>query len=98
MSGVERKQREPGLMIGRRELIGSVALVGGGIAASAVVPWPQAALAATPVEAKPEPLSDWTIDDMWGVYPRYADPIDFGRAPLRQSVATVGSIEELFYA
>jgi hypothetical protein len=26
-------------------------------------------------------LDDWTIDDMWGVYPRYADPIGFGRVP-----------------
>ena len=26
------------------------------------------------------PLADWTIDDMWGVYPRYAEPIGYGRA------------------
>jgi hypothetical protein len=36
-----------------------------------------AVIAASPVAARP--LSDWTIDDMWGVYPRYADPIGYGR-------------------
>jgi len=24
-------------------------------------------------------LADWTIDDMWGVYPRPSEPIGYGR-------------------
>ncbi len=24
-------------------------------------------------------LDDWTIDDMWGVYPRPSEPIGYGR-------------------
>jgi hypothetical protein len=94
MSG--RYRSEQPFVIGRRELIGSVTLVAGGIAASAVLPWPGAAQAEA-VEPTPEPLSDWTIDDMWGVWPRYAEPIDYACAR-PETVAAFGSIEALFYA
>lgn len=38
-------------------------------------------VAATPVGATTprELLTDWTIDDMWGVYPRPSEPIGYGR-------------------
>jgi hypothetical protein len=29
--------------------------------------------------AQPVLLDDWTIDDMWGVYPRPSEPIGYGR-------------------
>ena len=63
--------------IDRREFIGAVA------SSAAVVLVPQPSLvAAGPVAhavTGPERLCDWTIDDMFGVYPRYADPIGYGR-------------------
>lgn len=90
------QERHSGPAMNRREFIGSAALVAGGIAASAVLPWPSPANA-DPVEMTPERLGDWTVDDMWGVWPRYADPIGYGR-PARETVAAAGSIEELFYA
>jgi len=93
MSGGERD----GAGMNRREFVGSVALVTGGIAVSAVVPGvsPPAMAAQSP----PATLSDWTIDDMWGVYPRYADPIGYGRPLGRGETAAVqGSIDALFYA
>ncbi|MBN1238834.1 MAG: hypothetical protein JXB36_10050 [Gammaproteobacteria bacterium] len=94
MSGSERG--EHGLAMGRREFLGSAMLVAGGIAASALLPWPGMAQA-EPVELTPEPLADWNIDDMWGVWPRYAEPIGYGHAA-PEAVAAAGSIEELFYA
>lgn len=80
----------------RRGFIRSVALVSGGIAVSAVLPWSVRAAGTT--EAALAPLTDWTIDDMWGVYPRYAEPIGFGRPEARAEMAATGSIDALFYA
>lgn len=40
-------------------------------------------------------LSDWTIDDMAGTYPRYAEPIGFGRTP---SPGPVNPLDTLFSA
>ena len=37
------------------------------------------AAAAPANAAQPVLLDDWTIDDMWGVYPRYSEPIGYGR-------------------
>lgn len=48
----------------------------GAVAAASVLPLTVAAGGAGPAEPA---LTDWTIDDMWGVYPRYADRIPFGR-------------------
>ena len=70
----------------RREFIGTV----GATAAAALVPAAslvQAAPVATAVTG-PELLSDWTIDDMFGVWPRYADPIPHGRPPIEDT--TIG--------
>ncbi len=60
----------------RREFVGTV-----GVAAVAAF-LPLAVGAREPMKpaSSPEVLSDGTIDDMWGVYPRYADPIGYGRA------------------
>ena len=68
--------------IDRREFIAAA----GAAAAVAALPLAAAARAAdlpdtASVEGAPSaaPLAHWTIDDMWGVNPRYADPIGYGR-------------------
>ena len=50
-------------------------------AAAAVAYLPLAAFAGTPAVGAEtrQLLEDWTIDDMWGVYPRPHEPIGFGR-------------------
>ena len=86
-----------GTGMNRREFVGNVAVVAGGISVSAVVPWVSQPAAA--VQPSPATLSDWTIDDMWGVYPRYAEPIGYGRPGRQQETrAAAESIETLFYA
>jgi hypothetical protein len=82
----------------RRAFIGGAALAAGGIAVSTVLPWTSAPVGAEqPTLAT---LSDWSIDDMWGVYPRYAERIDYPRArrPATAAAAAAGSIDALFYA
>lgn len=83
--------------LSRREFLGTVALVGGGITVTALMPWPGAAQAATVVTPKVASLSDWTIDDMWGVYPRYSERIECGHHKM-QSFAAADSLEALFFA
>jgi len=60
----------------RRDFIVAV----GTVAAATCLP---VALAlATPGVGQAEPQADvdgWTIDDMWGVYPRPSEPIGYGR-------------------
>ena len=66
---------------GRREFMGTVAVT----AVGALVPGVATALtpARTTVTSTTASgaglLADWTIDDMFGVWPRYADPIPHGR-------------------
>ena len=60
-------------VVNRRVFLGSAA------AASAVSLLPLPATAAAAPAAAAPLLGDWTIDDMWGVYPRYADAIAYGR-------------------
>lgn len=62
----------------RREFMGTVAAT----AMTALVPTVTKALTTGPATAKagPTPLADWTIDDMFGVWPRYADPIPHGNS------------------
>jgi hypothetical protein len=58
----------------RREFIGAAVAAATLPAASLIPAGPVAAAVAGPV-----PLSDWTIDDQWMGYPRYAEPIGCGR-------------------
>lgn len=89
----------------RREFLGAASLAAGGIAFSAAVPWaataPPAAAASraapsVPAASAPGRLEDWTIDDVWGAYPRYADPIGFGRRP-EESPAGAAAADPLAY-
>ena len=65
---------EDAILMDRRVFIGS----GASFCAVSLLPMP---VFGVPVGPAPTLLSDWTIDDMWGVYPRYADPIAYGCAP-----------------
>lgn len=63
-------------ILDRREFISTAG------AAAAVACLPVALAVAVPSvgEAAPQAtLADWTIDDMWGVYPRPSEPIGYGR-------------------
>jgi hypothetical protein len=60
----------------RREFIVSASA----LAASACLP--VALVAAEPAVGGAQPratLTDWHVDDMWGVYPRPSEPIGYGR-------------------
>jgi hypothetical protein len=60
----------------RRELI----IGAGAIAAAACLPVALAVAAPAVGETAPRAtLTDWHIDDMWGVYPRPSEPIGYGR-------------------
>jgi hypothetical protein len=57
-------------------------LLAGAGAVAAVASLPVALAAAAPAVGEKAPratLSDWHIDDMWGVCPRPSEPIGFGR-------------------
>jgi len=67
----------------RREFIGATSAA----AAVALVPVPSLVVARPAESAVTGPLlDDWTIDDMFGDYPRYAQAIDFAR-PAQQRAA-----------
>lgn len=51
----------------------------GSLAVAAMLPLPLPG--ATPGMTADGWLSDWTIDDMWGVWPRPAEAIGYGRPP-----------------
>jgi len=60
----------------RREFIATA----GAAAAVACLPIALAVAAPSVGETTPQAkLADWTIDDMWGVYPRPSEPIGYGR-------------------
>ncbi len=62
----------------RREFIGTVAVT----TVATLVPTLATGVTTTSpatAEAVQGLLADWTIDDMFGVWPRYADPIPHGR-------------------
>ena len=87
-----------GNAMNRRAFIGGAALAAGGITVSAAMPWTSAPVGAEqPTLAT---LTDWSVDDMWGVYPRYAERIDYPRprVPATTAAAAAGSIDTLFYA
>ena len=65
-----------GTTLDRREFIAGA----GAVAAAACLP--VALATATPdlgAAAPTATLTDWHIDDMWGVYPRPSEPIGYGR-------------------
>ena len=81
--------------IDRREFIRAAA----GTATVVLVPVPSL-VAAGPVETAvtgPALLSDWTIDDMFGVYPRYADAIGYGK-PEAETLEVRDPFEALGFA
>jgi hypothetical protein len=69
------KPNDPSL--DRREFIVAVGAVA--VAYAPLVALAQTVSPAAPSAAAPAFLEDWTIDDMWGVYPRPSEPIGFGR-------------------
>lgn len=81
----------------RREFIAAATAVAAvaalPLAASSRAAAPAAAPAAVPVPAA-APLADWTIDDMWGVHPRYAEPIGYpGPQAARDLQALVDTVD-----
>lgn len=68
---------------GRREFMGSVAAsaLGGLVPSIATAVIPARASVAATIEPGSQLLADWTIDDVFGVWPRYADPIPHACAP-----------------
>lgn len=77
----------------RREFMGTVGVT----AVTALVPMVAKGVVATgPAadRAAPELLADWTIDDMFGVWPRYADPIPYGH-PLADDTTPDGPLDAL---
>jgi hypothetical protein len=75
----------------RREFI-----VAAGAIAVAYAPLAAMAQVAAPL-AHPVLLEDWTIDDMWGVYPRYSEPIGYGRPREDgERMASVAAVDEGF--
>jgi hypothetical protein len=78
----------------RREFIGAA----GAAICATVLPAP-AALGVAP-SREPDGtsglLDDWTIDDMWGVYPRYAEAIDYGRPRRTEMLPVVAPVDADF--
>jgi hypothetical protein len=82
--------------IDRREFFGRVALVAGGIAVTAALPWPAARALSNAAWAPRAGLADWSVDDQWAPAPRYADAIGYGR-PANPRLAAVESIDAAFH-
>ena len=77
----------------RRELI----IGAGALAISASVPVALSAAEPAVGDATPRAqLSDWHIDDMWGVYPRPSEAIGYGRPHGDGEVAAVAAADLLF--
>ena len=70
------RETKHGMSLDRREFI-----VAAGAVAVAYLPLAALVRAAPAVGAAThqELLADWTIDDMWGVYPRPSEAIGYGR-------------------
>jgi hypothetical protein len=80
----------------RREFLAGT---GAALVASAL---PLALAVAAPATGAAEPratLTDWHIDDMWGVYPRPSEAIGYGRPPGDgERVAGVHAVDLQFVA
>ena len=77
----------------RREFVG---LTGTAVGA-ALLPLPTMLMATPSVEpmSQKDLLIDWTIDDMWGVYPRYSEAIGYGQ-PRALPAQTVAGMDRIF--
>lgn len=75
-----------GFVVDRREFLGTAVALGG-VFAAALVP----AVAVEAAVTGPERDADRHVDDQWSGFPRYADPIGFGRrtAPPRPRIDPV---------
>jgi hypothetical protein len=71
------KQRD-GAGLDRREFIVAAGAIA--VAYAPIVAAVDVAATSAAGEGGPVVLEDWTIDDMWGVYPRPHEAIGFGRA------------------
>jgi hypothetical protein len=84
-------------MSNRREF-----MLAAGAAAVAYAPLMSLASGASAVGApqpSAPPLEDWTIDDMWGVWPRYAEAIGFAPPPeAAPALAHVAAVDLAFVA
>ena len=67
---------QPVTSLDRREFM----VTAGAAAAAACLPVALAVASPAVGDATPHAqLADWTIDDMWGVYPRPSEPIGYAR-------------------
>ena len=73
--------------VNRRAFVGTVGLAAAGVATGTLLPNHAPAGQMAPY-AKTGPLTDWSIDDMTGAAPRYAEPISH---PQFHSLATADS-------
>ena len=66
---------------------------GGALVAAATLPAGLAAALPRSAAAKAvgAALADWTIDDQWGVWPRYAEPIRYAPPQVAQVVPRDGA-------
>jgi len=84
-----------GAGLGRRDFI---VLTGvGALATWSSMPAAWSAAVSTAPSAQFESIADWTIDDMWGVYPRYAEAIGYGRRNEGRQALLTGA-DEIFAA
>lgn len=81
--------------IDRRELVS----LSGAAVAAALLPLPTVLDARPAVEPalQTELMTDWSIDDMWGACPRYAEAIGYGR-PRGNTLVAVAAIDAQFLA
>jgi hypothetical protein len=68
-----RQQDTDGWSLSRRELLSTA----GAVAATVLLPLPAAS--SPPLATRGARVTDWRAEDVWGLYPRYAEPIDFAR-------------------
>jgi hypothetical protein len=82
-----------GVGVDRRTFLGVAGVACGALAAAAWLPAGlAAALPRTPAAAAVSAaLADWTIDDQWGVWPRYAEPIGYASPHMAQAMPRDGA-------
>lgn len=83
MSRAEWKLSGVPVSFGRRRFVIGLGAGAAGLAAAKLIPATAEAVAPG-ITASGGRLSDWSIDDVWGLYPRYSAPIGFGRPRERE--------------